>query len=120
MCRLGRGFRGNGWRWRKRLFALEEELWGECCAALGNVLLHIDTSGEWEWLLDPNAGYSVSGAYQVSTFAWHFMYGRLPTKYNLFEYNIIALASQFCGAHDFCKSTRSCFQAIWLVTVWSI
>jgi hypothetical protein len=34
--------------------------------------------------------------------------------------NAFAWASQFSGARDFCKSIRSCFQTIWLVTVWSI
>jgi hypothetical protein len=191
MYRLGSGFHGNGWRWRRRLFALEEELWGECCGVLANVLLQVDPPDEWEWLPDINAGYSVSGAYQilthqnstgsyshcelvwyklvplkVSTFVWRFLYNRLPTKFNLYDRgflhndsilcsagciavedvhhlflkcpifgavwngiiswlgvscvlpdNAIALASQFCGAHSFGKSIRSCFQAIWLATV---
>jgi hypothetical protein len=110
MYRLGWGFYGNGWRWRRRLFAWEEELWGECCGVLANVLLQVHTLDDWEWLPDPDAGYSVSGAYhiltrlnstesyshcelvwnnlvplKVSAFAWRFMYNRLPTKYNLFD-----------------------------------
>ncbi|MCI30790.1 hypothetical protein A2U01_0052001, partial [Trifolium medium] len=36
---------------------------GECCAVLANVLLQVDTPDEWEWLSDPDAGYSVSGTY---------------------------------------------------------
>jgi hypothetical protein len=60
---LGWGFHGNAWRWRMRLFAWEEELQGECCGVLTNVLLQVDTRDEWEWLPDTDAGYSVSGAY---------------------------------------------------------
>jgi hypothetical protein len=31
MRRLGGG---NGWRWRKRLFAWQEKVWGHCCSPL--------------------------------------------------------------------------------------
>jgi hypothetical protein len=34
--------------------------------------------------------------------------------------NAISVASQFCGAHGFCKNIRSCLQAIWLASIWSI
>ncbi|GAU41808.1 hypothetical protein TSUD_299740 [Trifolium subterraneum] len=144
MCRLGWGFHGDGWRWHRRLFAWEEELWGECCAALANVSLQVDLRDEWEWLTDPVAGYSVSGAYQILTHLTPIeSYSHLENAHHLFlncpvfgavwdniiswlgvpcvlPANALALASQFCGAHAFCKSTRSCFQAIWLANVWFI
>jgi hypothetical protein len=34
--------------------------------------------------------------------------------------NAILVASQFCGAHGFCKNIRTSFQAIWLASIWSI
>ncbi|GAU48120.1 hypothetical protein TSUD_141420 [Trifolium subterraneum] len=65
MCRSGWGLGGNGWVWRRRLFAWEEELWGECCFALANIVLRDSLSDSWVWLPDPNAGYSVGGAYHL-------------------------------------------------------
>jgi hypothetical protein len=32
----------------------------------------------------------------------------------------ILVASQFCGAHGFCKNIRTCLQTICLVSIWSI
>jgi hypothetical protein len=34
--------------------------------------------------------------------------------------NAISVASQFCGAHDFCKNIRTSLQVIWLASIWSI
>jgi hypothetical protein len=76
--------------------------------------LQVHTLDDWEWLPDPDAGYSVSGAYhiltrlnstesyshcelvwnnlvplKVSAFAWRFMYNRLPTKYNLYDHGCL-------------------------------
>ncbi|PNX94841.1 hypothetical protein L195_g018022 [Trifolium pratense] len=58
---------------------------------VGGGYVQIDTFDEWEWLSDPDASYSVSGAHQVSTFACSFMYDRLPTKYNLFEHECLVM-----------------------------
>jgi hypothetical protein len=52
MCRLGWELRGIGWRWRKRLFSWEEQLWGDCCTTVANVMLQVDSSDEYEWTLD--------------------------------------------------------------------
>ncbi|GAU41975.1 hypothetical protein TSUD_306810 [Trifolium subterraneum] len=194
MCRRGWEVGGNGWRWRRRLFAWEEQLWGDCYTIVANVVLQVASPDVWEWIPDYSTGYSVGGAYHlltrmyaretsslndivwnklvpstVSTFAWRFVNDRLPTKFNLFTRgclhndslfcsagcdaiedihhlflncpvfgavwraiilwlgitcvlpdNAVSLASQFCGAHDFSKSIKTCLQAIWLSTVWSI
>ncbi|MCI05832.1 YIPF1-like protein, partial [Trifolium medium] len=97
--RLGWGYGGNGWRWRRLLFAREKELWGECCSVLANVLLQVDISDEWEWLSNPKEGYSVHG---------------IPC---VLADNAIALASQFGGTHDFHKSSNNCLQVVWLATI---
>ncbi|MCI96183.1 hypothetical protein A2U01_0117483, partial [Trifolium medium] len=39
ICWSGWVLGGNGWTWRRRLFAWEEGLWGECCIALDNIVL---------------------------------------------------------------------------------
>jgi hypothetical protein len=194
MCWLGWGFGVNGWRWRRRLFAWEKDLWGDCWVVDASVVLKVDTSNNLEWLPDLATGYSVYRTYpilkiltpselsahcdliwnkivslKVYVFAWQFVSDRLSTKSNLFprgclhndsllclvgcdvmedihclflncqiscmvwsdiifwlgitcvfsEYTI-SLASQFCGAHDFCKNTRICLQAIWLTSIWYI
>jgi hypothetical protein len=161
---------------------------------VANVVFQVNSSDKWDWLPDPDTGYSVGGAYhllthlypretsphsdliwnkhvpsKISTFAWRFINDRLPTKLNLFvrgclrndsllcsngcdaiedihhlflncpifdavwrgitswigitwvlPNNAISVASQFCGAHGFCKNIRSCLQAIWLASIWSI
>ncbi|KAK2414519.1 hypothetical protein QL285_037103 [Trifolium repens] len=90
---------GSGWRWRRRLFAWEEQLWADCCTIVANVVLQVNSSDKWEWLPDPDTGYSVGGAYhllthlypretsphsdliwnklvpsKISTFAWRFIH----------------------------------------------
>ncbi|MCI28870.1 YIPF1-like protein, partial [Trifolium medium] len=47
MYRLGWDLGGNGWRWRRRLFAWEEQMWGGCCTIVANVVLQVDSSNEW-------------------------------------------------------------------------
>ncbi|MCH93999.1 YIPF1-like protein, partial [Trifolium medium] len=46
MCRLSWGLGGNEWLWRRRLFAWEKQLWGECCTVVANIMLQVDTSDE--------------------------------------------------------------------------
>jgi hypothetical protein len=41
MCRLGWELGGNGWRWRRRLLAWEEQLWAECCTIVANVVVQV-------------------------------------------------------------------------------
>ena len=42
MFQLGWGENGEPWKWRRRLFAWEEEKVGELCLLLHNVTLHAD------------------------------------------------------------------------------
>ncbi|GAU16787.1 hypothetical protein TSUD_200300 [Trifolium subterraneum] len=58
---------GNEWRWRRRLFAWKEQLWGDCCTIVANVVLQVDSSYVWESIPDHDTGYSVGGAYHLLT-----------------------------------------------------
>lgn len=58
---------GEGWSWRRRLWAWEEELLEECRALLLDVALFHIVSDTWMWLPDPIGGYSVRGAYDLLT-----------------------------------------------------
>jgi hypothetical protein len=110
MCRLGWQLGGNGWQWRSRLFAWEEQLWSDFYTIAANVVLQVDFYDEWEWTLNPaDTSYSVGGAYHlltrvypretsshndlswnklepsnVFTFAWRFINDRLPTNNLIF------------------------------------
>ncbi|KEH42575.1 hypothetical protein MTR_1g070260 [Medicago truncatula] len=55
------------WRWRRRLWAWEEEMVAECRALLLDVSLSPNVSDKWVWLPDPSGGYSVRGAYDFLT-----------------------------------------------------
>jgi hypothetical protein len=55
---------GNGWVWRRRLLAWEEESVRECGSLLNNVVLQENIQDQWRWLLNPIHGYSVSGTYR--------------------------------------------------------
>ncbi|PNX74374.1 70 kDa peptidyl-prolyl isomerase, partial [Trifolium pratense] len=79
------------------------------------------SSYRWQWRLDPDAGYTVWGAYQflttidlvtmhdsehliwhpqvplkVSILAWRLLRDRLPTKSNLVTRGILSPAAHFC------------------------
>jgi len=60
------GVEGEGWRWRRRLFAWEEELVVDCCSLLENIVLQESIVNTWSWKLDPTQGYSVKGVYNMS------------------------------------------------------
>ncbi|MCI16054.1 YIPF1-like protein, partial [Trifolium medium] len=65
MYRQGWGVEGAGWRWRRPLFAWEEDLVVECCATLENNFLQVNITDSWKWQLDPYQGYSVKEAYHL-------------------------------------------------------
>ena len=48
---------GEGWQWRRRLWAWEEELVAECRVLLSNINLQDTTSDSWLWMLDSTGGY---------------------------------------------------------------
>ncbi|XP_024632905.1 uncharacterized protein [Medicago truncatula] len=112
---------GEGWSWRRRLWAWEEALLEECMALLFDISLVPNVSDIWEWLSDTAVGYSVRGAYdllsdgdvshmdipfelvwynqvplKVSVFAWRLIRDRLPTKANLAIRGVIPADDIFC------------------------
>jgi len=115
------GGRGETWRWRRRLWEWEweEELLEEYRILLVDVSLQPLYFDVWQWLPDPDGGYSVRGAYamltaqetqhdgqdvdliwhkqvplKVSIFAWRMLHDRLPTKSNLEARGVIG--SEVC------------------------
>ncbi|XP_024628614.1 uncharacterized protein [Medicago truncatula] len=99
---------GNGWVWRRRLLAWEEESMRECITLLVNIVLQVNIHDRWRWLLDPVHEYSVGGTYRflttyeeqltdenfidvwhklvpkkVSFFAWRMLQDIIPTRANL-------------------------------------
>jgi len=55
LCFYTGGMRGEAWRWRRRLWAWEEEeLLEECRLLLHDVSLQTSVSNVWQWLPDPS------------------------------------------------------------------
>ncbi|XP_024636402.1 uncharacterized protein [Medicago truncatula] len=91
---LGTEQEGEGWRWRRRLWAWEELLLEECRALLFDISLVPNVSDTWEWLPDTAERYSVP--LKVSVFAWRLIRDRLPTKANLATRGVISANDIFC------------------------
>jgi hypothetical protein len=93
----------------------------ECQTFLLPFTVQVQSPDVWQWQPDPDAGYSVRGAYQlltfqdsftlgeagdlvwykqvplkVSIFAWRLLRDRLPTKANLVARGIITPEVHFC------------------------
>jgi hypothetical protein len=68
MCQLGWGVDGEAWRWRRRLFAWEEELVGELILLLQNVILQVDMDDKWLWTLESSHVFAVRSAYNFLSF----------------------------------------------------
>jgi len=67
MERLGWEVEGRAWEWRRWLLAWEEESLRECSDVLHNIVLQVDVTDTWRWLLDPVHGYSVRESYRFVT-----------------------------------------------------
>jgi len=120
MNRLGWAVGGMAWVWRRRLLAWEEDSVRECSLLLHNVVLQVNVSDNWRWLLDPVRGYIVWAAYRfitsseqvdrslvddvwhryipakVSLFVWRLLRNRLPTRDNLSRRRIIQGNDAIC------------------------
>jgi hypothetical protein len=131
MCQLGWGVDGEAWRWRRRLFAWEEDMVGERTLLLQNVILQVGKDDRWLWTLEPSHAFSVRSVYKFLTiqfpidlsvvvsslwhkdvplkvvlFAWRLFRDRLPTKDNLHCRGVIIdHASTVCVAG--CGSSKS-------------
>jgi hypothetical protein len=107
---------GEAWVWRRLLWVWEEELLMECHTLLLPFTMQVHIPNVWRGQSDPDAGYSVCGAYQlltsqnsfplgevadlvwhrlvplnVSILVWRLLHDRLPTKTNLVARGIISL-----------------------------
>jgi len=121
MCQLGWGKGGEVWKWRRGLFAGEEEAVGDLCLLLHNVTLQVDKEDRWCWNLESSNDFTVRSAYKILThhhnidttvstkalmhkdiplkvvlFAWRLLRDRLPTKDNLFRRGVIAANDRLC------------------------
>jgi hypothetical protein len=67
MCDLGWEDGGAAWQRRRRLWAWEEDLLGECRILLHDISLQHDSTDMWLWRIDPIDDYSVRGVYQMLT-----------------------------------------------------
>ena len=118
---LGWEVEGRAWEWRRRLLAWEEDSVRECSEVLHNIVLQVDVTDSWRWLLDPVHGYSVRESYRflttsceqvdrslvddvwhrnipekVSLFVWRLLRNRLPSKDNLLRRNILHVNDLAC------------------------
>ncbi|RHN79618.1 putative reverse transcriptase zinc-binding domain-containing protein [Medicago truncatula] len=122
MYSLGWGEEGEVWKWRRRLFAWEEEKVLECCDILTNIVLQPNHYDRWIWHLHASNNYNVTSAYnhlltlisnnlsathtseiwnkevplKISLFAWRLLRDRLPTTDNLIKRHILLLNAQLC------------------------
>jgi len=67
MCELGRGYGGEAWKWRRRLFAWEEGLVMECVERFSTSVLQVGTIDRWVWKLHEMQCYTVKSAYSYLT-----------------------------------------------------
>lgn len=120
---LGWGADGGAWRWRRRLFAWEEELVGECVERLANIVLQVGMSDKWVWRLHSSQRYTVHSAYscltavdnttnedfhqllwlkavplKVDIFVWRLFLNRLATKDNLRKRDVLEANNVYCAA----------------------
>jgi len=123
MFLLGWGADGGAWRWRRRLFAWEEGLVGECVERLANFVLQVDMADRWVWRLHSSKIYTVHSAYsyltavdfnitedfsqflwlkavplKVNIFVWRLFLNRLATKNNLCKKNVLEATNVSCAA----------------------
>jgi len=64
MFSLGLGEGGGAWKWRRQLFAWEEEMVEDCRDILLGVSLQVNNLDEWKWLPNQRDGYTIRGVYQ--------------------------------------------------------
>ena len=121
MFELGWEEGGEAWRWRRRLWAWEEDMLAECRQLLDGVYVQASTFDRWQWDPDIHEGYTVRGAYQiltesvsatvdatrdlvwhkqvplkVSIVAWRLLKDRLSTRSNLHRRDIVSIEGATC------------------------
>lgn len=123
--RLGKGCKA--WKWRRRLFAWEEELGRECCTLLLPIVLLTCMNDMLIWQLHATSKYNVISAYnfltsrdqpwnndhntiiwykevhlKVNIFAWGLLRNCLQTTDNLIRRTVLLPNTLFCS--DWCGS----------------
>ena len=58
----------EAWKWRRRLFAWEDELVMECVERLAIVTLQVDMEDRWIWKLHSSNGYMVKSTHGFESF----------------------------------------------------
>ncbi|GAU24262.1 hypothetical protein TSUD_48500 [Trifolium subterraneum] len=124
MFEAGWALNGNGWKWRRRLFAWEEDLVAQCVGVLDNFVLQGDATDRWVWNLHPSQSYSVRSGYsyltasdgssmedfasflwvksvplKVNIFIWRLFLNRLPTNDNLLRRGVIEVHHDLCSTN---------------------
>jgi len=123
MFALGWGDGSEAWKWRRRLFAWEEVLVGECVERLSVLVLQVGMADRWGWKLHLSNKYTVQSAYsyltavhtnitedfhhflwhkavplKVNIFVWRLFLNRLATKDNLRKRNVLDVSLVSCAA----------------------
>lgn len=113
MKALGWDEAGEAWKWRRRLFAWEEESVAELTLLLHNVSLQAQQKDRWIWKADSSSSsYTVQSAYKMimtqapldqvtdMPFCWHkdVSLKVVPTKVNLHRRQVLDVEAQFCVA----------------------
>jgi len=135
MSQLGWGEGEEAWRWRRRLFAWEEELVGVFILLLADVTLQVNNEDKWFWTLESSHSFTVRSLYhyltiqpqvelpvdvssiwlkdvslKVVVFVWRLFRDRLPTKDNLLRRGVITHDYRLCVAGcDFVESSPHLF-----------
>ena len=146
MRSLGWGGAGEAWKWRRRLFAWEEESLGELTLLLLSVSLQVHREDNWTWKADSSLSYTVRSAYnsitsqgiaanpetvlsvwhkdvplKVLLFMWRLLHDRLSTKNNLHRRRVLDFDDQFCvgGCGSVETSTHLFLQCMHFSLVWN-
>jgi len=123
MYTLGWGVGGEAWKWRRRLFAWEELLVGECVERLSVLVVQVGLDDRWVWKLHPSNKYTVQTTYfyltavdinitedfhhfmwhkavplKVNIFVWRLFLNRLATKDNLRTRHVLDVSQVPCAA----------------------
>ncbi|GAU30291.1 hypothetical protein TSUD_385120 [Trifolium subterraneum] len=124
MFAAGWGIGGEAWKWRRRLFAWEEELVAGCIARLSNVSLQAEVPDSWVWQLHNSGCYSVKSAYSYLTASEVRLNGNfdkflwlrsVPLKGELNAHSI-----QFSGLGSNQKASFIGLTVIWVATLYVI
>ncbi|GAU46317.1 hypothetical protein TSUD_243380, partial [Trifolium subterraneum] len=120
MFAAGWGVGGEAWKWRRRLFAWEEELVAGCIARLCNVSLQAGVPDSWVWQLHNLGCYSVKSAYSYLTASEVRLNGNFDKFLWLRSGELNAHSIQFSGLDSNQKASFIGLTVIWVATLYVI